>query len=81
MPRSRRDVKFAHRGGGSNSSSSNRPRRASQALSDLTDDDTESERESPSSRNGGLTKHEVGVRAFYVRAFFQTSIPRPSCVG
>ena len=61
MPRSRRDVKFAHRGG-----SGTRPRRASQALSDLTDDDTASERESPSSqsRNGGAPKHEPPQSAF-----------------
>jgi phosphatidate cytidylyltransferase len=61
MPRNRRDVKFAHRGG----SSSGRPRRASQALSDLSDDETASERESsPQSRNGGAAKNEPPRSAF-----------------
>jgi CDP-diglyceride synthetase len=65
MPRSRRDVKFAHRGG-----SGTRPRRASQALSDLSDGDTASDRESPSpqqSRNGGAPgkhNHEPPQSAF-----------------
>ena len=71
MPRGRRDVKFAHRGG-----SGTRPRRASQALSDLTDDDTASERESPSSqsRNGGALKHEPPQSAFQKKK--QTFITR-----